>query len=158
MRQHKTRMIMILTVGLSIFLLTLGCGKPKKVIIAHPSPEYRHPPPAKKGPPPWAPAHGHRAKHKYYYYPSPHVYYDTGRELYFYLEGDNWRFGASLPTGIHIALSDHVTLEMDTDKPYKFHSDVIKKYPPGQMKKKKKGKGKKKHKDKGKGKDKKKWD
>ena len=47
---------------------------------------------------------------------------------------------------------------MDTDKPYKFHSDVIKKYPPGQMKKKKKGKGKKKHKDKGKGKDKKKWD
>jgi hypothetical protein len=107
------------------------------------------PPPAKKGPPPWAPAHGYRAKHRYYYYPSSYVYFDTGRKLYFYLEGDNWRFGASLPSGIHVDIGDHVTLEMDTDKPYEFHSHVVKKYPPGQIKKKEKAKGKKKHKDKG---------
>jgi hypothetical protein len=150
MRQYQKEIKVALVVGLSLLFVALGCTKSKTVIVEKPPPKYSPPPAAKKGPPPWAPAHGYRAKHKYYYYPSPHVYYDIGRKLYFYLEGDNWRFGVSLPTGIHIALSDHVTLEMDTDKPYEFHSDVIKKYPPGQMKKKKK------HKDKGKGKDKKK--
>lgn len=144
----------VLIMSLCVFFTVSGCGKSKTIIIEHPSSVYTPPPPAKEGPPPWAPAHGYRAKHQYYYYPSSYVYYDNGRQLYFYLEGDNWRVGASLPAGIHINMGDHVTLEMDTDKPYEFHADVVKKYPPGQMKKKEKVKGKKKHKNKRKNKEK----
>ena len=55
----------------------------------------------------------------------------------------------SLPSGIRVRLGDYVTLEMDSDKPYRHHAEVVKHYPPGQLKKK--------HKNKGKGK-KKKWD
>ena len=94
----------------------------------------------KGGPPPHAPAHGYRAKHKYRYYPSRYVYYDTGRRLYFYLSGDNWEVGASLPSHIRVGLGDSVSLELDTDRPYIHHKEHVKKYPPGQLKKKKKDK------------------
>ena len=47
----------------------------------------------------------------------------------------------SLPSSIHVDVNDYVNLDMDTDKPYKYDSDVVKKYPPGQEKKKSKGKG-----------------
>ena len=53
---------------------------------------------------------------------------------------------------MRISVNDFVTLEMETDKPYKYHNEVQKKYPPGQVKKKKieksKEKSKKKNKDK----------
>ena len=94
----------------------------------------------KKGPPAHAQAHGYRAKHQYRYYPSRSVYYDTGRRLYFYIKGDNWEIGASLPNQIRIGLGDSVSIELDTDKPYIYHSEHVKKYPPGQMKKKNKNK------------------
>jgi hypothetical protein len=96
----------------------------------------------KQGPPAHAPAHGYRAKHSYRYYPSSSVYYDTGRELYFYLKGDNWEFGASLPGNLRVQLGDYVSMELDTDKPYVYHADHIKKYPPGQVKDKDKKKKK----------------
>jgi hypothetical protein len=48
----------------------------------------------------------------------------------------------SLPSSIHIDVNDYVSLEMDTDEPYRYDSDVVNKYPPGQQKKKSKGKGK----------------
>jgi len=96
----------------------------------------------KKGPPAHAQAHGYRAKHQYRYYPSRSVYYDTGRRLYFYIKGDNWEIGASLPNQIRIGLGDSVNIELDTDKPYIYHSEHVKKYPPGQMKKKNKKKNK----------------
>lgn len=92
----------------------------------------------KGGPPEHAPAHGYRAKHKYHYYPDTHVYFDISRELYFYLEGDAWRVSASLPSSLHVQLGGHVTLELDSDKPYEHFKEHKKKYPPGQMKKKKK--------------------
>ena len=96
----------------------------------------------KQGPPAHAPAHGYRAKHQYRYYPSRSVYYDAGRELYFYLKGDNWEVGASLPGSLRVGLGDSVSIELDTDKPYIHHAEHVKKYPPGQMK----NKNKKKHK------------
>jgi hypothetical protein len=96
----------------------------------------------KKGPPAHAPAHGYRAKHQYRYYPSRSVYYDTGRKLYFYIKGDRWEVGASLPNRIRIGLGDSVKIELDTDRPYIHHSEHVKKYPPGQMKKKHKKKNK----------------
>jgi hypothetical protein len=96
----------------------------------------------KGGPPAHAPAHGYRAKHQYRYYPSRSVYYDTGRGLYFYLKGNNWEVGASLPSSLRVGLGDSVSIELDTDKPYIYHADHVKKYPPGQMKKKNKKKNK----------------
>jgi len=123
-----------------------GCAGGRVVVGDSPPPPG--PPAYEKGPPPWAPAHGYRAKYQYRYYPSSYVYYDTGRGLYFYYEGGDWRVGVSLPSHIHIAVGDYVTLEMDTDRPYRYHSDVVKRYPPGQAKDKGGGKGKGKDKDK----------
>jgi len=100
-----------------------------------------HPPDTKVkkgGPPPHAKAHGYRAKHTYQYYPSASVYFDAYRKVYFYLEGDNWRMSVSLPQNLRFRLGDHVTIEMDTDKPYTSYEEHKRKYPPGQLKKKKK--------------------
>jgi len=88
----------------------------------------------KAGPPSHAPAHGYRAKHQYRYYPSNSVYFDTERGLYFYIKGENWEVGASLPTKLMVNLGDYVNLELDTDKPYIHHNEHIKQYPPGKSK------------------------
>lgn len=106
----------------------------------HPHDVKKH---KKKGPPPHAPAHGYRAKYKYRYYPSSSVYYDDYRSLYFYLEGSNWRISASLPNSVQIGLGDHVSIEMDADKPYTYYDEHKRKYPKGKHKKKghKKNKG-----------------
>ena len=101
-----------------------------------------HPPVVKNGPPAHAPAHGYRAKHTYRYYPSCSVYYDCGRKIYFYLRGDRWEVGASLPSHLRLRLGDSVNIEMHTDKPYMHHSEHVKKYPPGQLKRKHKNKHK----------------
>jgi hypothetical protein len=92
------------------------------------------------GPPPWAPAHGHRAK-QYQYYASAQVYFDVERKIYFYYSDGDWRVSASLPDSIRVNLGEYVTLEMGTDQPYIYHSDVVRQYPPGQSKGKGKGKG-----------------
>lgn len=98
----------------------------------------------KGGPPSHAPAHGYRAKHKYRYYPDCSVYHDTDRDLYFYLKGDNWEIGASLPSNLRVRLGGSVSLEMDTDKPYTLYAEHRTKYPPGKSKKKHKKVSKKK--------------
>lgn len=95
-----------------------------------------------QGPPPWAPAHGYRAKHRYRYYPDSYVYYDSGRRLYFYSSIGDWKAAVALPSSIHIDLDRYVVIETDTDRPYVYHSDIVKRYPPGQMKKSGKSKGK----------------
>jgi hypothetical protein len=84
----------------------------------------------RQGPPPWAPAHGYRAKHHYYYYPGSQVYFDVGRKIYFYPFNGDWRVCATLPVGIRIDTRNYEVLDMDVDKPYVYHSDVAKKYPP----------------------------
>jgi hypothetical protein len=91
----------------------------------------------KGGPPPHAPAHGYRAKYQYRYYPSSSVYYDTGRKIYFYLHGENWRVSASLPNNLRVKLGEFVGIEMNTDKPYTHYKEHKAKYPPGQLKQKK---------------------
>jgi len=127
-------------------LYTAGCtAKRVKVVYeedgnsGYSEVDHKH---KKKGPPAHAPAHGYRAKHQYRYYPSRSVYYDTDRGLYFYLKGDNWEVGASLPNHLRIGLGDSVKIDLDTAKPYTHHAEHVKKYPPGQMKKKNKKKNK----------------
>ena len=104
------------------------------------------PKPKKGGPPAHAPAHGYRAKHQYRYYPSSNVYEDTERGIYFYLKGDNWEVGASLPLPLREGLGASVSLELDTDKPYIHYAEHVKKYPPKKSKTKKKNKWAKKKK------------
>lgn len=138
MKRSKT--IIVLLLGLVILVAIWGCEK-SRVVIIEDRPVYRVPSP---GPPPWAPAHGYRAKYRYYYYPSAYIYFDIERKLYFYYAGDQWKVSVSLPPEIRINLGEYMILEMDTDKPYTFHADVVKWYPPGHLKKsgKEKGKGK----------------
>ena len=125
-------------------LFTIGCAgsKFKVQYEKKDKPDYskadhKHKP-KKGGPPAHAPAHGYRAKHHYRYYPSCSVYYDSGRKLYFYLKGDHWEIGTSLPGHLVESLGDYVSLELDTGKPYTYHADHVKKYPPGKKKKKNK--------------------
>ena len=140
------RIAIISAVGMT-FLMTIICCRSSEVIIRT-GPDVRAnkeapPPPQKNGPPPWAPAHGHRAKYRYRYYPNSQVYFNENRGNYIYYRNGNWEVSVSLPDRIRIEVNDYVTLEMDTDQPYRYHDDVNRKYPPGQMKKDKdKGKGK----------------
>jgi outer membrane lipoprotein SlyB len=83
------------------------------------------------GPPPWAPAHGYRAKHRYRYYPSSYIYFDVDRGIYFYRSGGEWVSSAWLPRDVYLDREDYVTLEMDDDNPYRYHRDVVERYPPG---------------------------
>ncbi len=99
----------------------------------------------KHGPPNHAPAHGYRAKYQYRYYPNYSVYYDTTRKLYFYLKGDNWEVGVSLPSNIRMEFGDYVSLEMDTEKPYVHYNEHVKNFPPGHLKQKKQKKQAKKY-------------
>ena len=128
--------IIAIILALSCALFLINCNGTRIAVEKGPS----HGSHVKKGPPPWAPAHGYRAKYKYRYYPSSHVYYDTGRGLYFYYSDGDWRVSVSLPSIIRIDVNDFVALEMDSDKPFKYHSEVGKKYPPGQVKIKNKNK------------------
>lgn len=97
--------------------------------------EDRGPGAKRGGPPPWAPAHGYRAKHVYQYYPAVGVYYDVSTRMYFYMNGGSWQMAAALPPTIAIAGIESVSVELDTDKPYLYVDEHMKKF------KVKKGKG-----------------
>ncbi len=138
------RLFIGLTIGFFIVsaIFTVGCTARKIKVVyekdgksGYSEVGYKH---KKEGPPPHAPAHGYRAKHQYRYYPSCSVYYDYGRKIYFYVKGDHWEVGASLPSHLRISLGDSVNIELDADKPYIHHAEHVKKYPPGQLKNKKK--------------------
>ena len=116
-----------LRVSSGFVTLTMGEDQPYRyhpqVVATHPGGRK-----ARQGPPPWAPAHGHRAKHQYRYYSADQVYFDPGRGLWFWLEAGDWRVGASLPAGFRLGGSP-VSLGMDVDQPYQFHREVIRYYP-----------------------------
>ena len=92
------------------------------------------------GPPPHAPAHGYRAKYHYKYFPSAQVYFDASRNVYFFLDGNQWRMSVSLPDRLRLKIGEYVEISTDTDKPYEKFNVHKKKYPPGQLKKDKKWK------------------
>lgn len=129
--------------GLVIIMSFNGCTSTR--VVVQTGPDYEESSPdsysrEKTGPPPWAPAHGYRAKHRYRYYPAVQVYYNVNQGSYIYYENGRWEVSVSLPQRIKINVNDYVTLEMDTERPYAYHHDVVKKYPPGQAKKYKKKK------------------
>jgi hypothetical protein len=137
MKKNSLKLILVLSLGFLQLCLLPSCAvKRGGVTVGSPAP----PSPKKSGPPPWAPAHGHRAKYRYRYYPNHYVYYDVERRVYFYIEGEGWRVSAQLPRSIHIEYADYVTIEMETGKPYEYFYAHKKAYPPGQAKKNKKHK------------------
>ena len=138
--------------GIGFFLLFFlnACQTPGgNVVLNWPSsPPERNEAPAGEvsrhpggGPPPHAKAHGYHRKFGYHYYPNAEVYYDEGRKVYFYLDGNEWRMEVSLPGSLRVRLGDYVEIEMDSDKPYTEFAEHKSKYPPGQLKKKHKSKG-----------------
>jgi len=76
-----------------------------------------------------APAYGHRRNfHSYQYYPYADIYFDTGRNMYFYLNNHGqWSFSINLPIHLHSRLDrGYVEIEMEADRPYlkhKFNKD-----------------------------------
>ena len=147
---HNMTKKLIFGLVLSFFtvatIFTLGCSAKKIKVVyekeggrGYSEGSHKH---KKGGPPPHAPAHGYRAKYRYKYYPRASVYYDYGRKIYFYIKGDRWEFGASLPSHIGVSLGDSVIIELYTDKPYIHHADHKKRYPPGHLKNKHKKKQK----------------
>jgi hypothetical protein len=122
----------------ALFFVSLsGCRTAGTIFIGNtlpgPGPSYD------EGPPPWAPAHGNRAKHTYRYYPYHGIYFEERTGVYFYMSDGRWQMSANLPVSIRITVKDFVTLDMDSERPYDYHNDVVKRYPPGQQKNKGKG-------------------
>jgi len=80
-------------------------------------------------PPPWAPAHGWRAKHHYVYYPSAQVYYAPETRMWFWLGGDGWQVGASLPLALQgFVRTGGIRIGLDVDRPYLRNSYVVSRY------------------------------
>lgn len=155
MHREKTYELGTLVLVIFLFISFSGCRTGGSVYVGNvPPPPVPAPAPSydNGGPPPWAPAHGYRAKHTYRYYPNEGVYFEAKTGAYFYLSDGRWRMSVSLPSSFRITVDNFVTLEMDSDRPYEYHSDVVKKYPPGQQKKnnKSQNKGNKKGNNKGK--------
>lgn len=96
--------------------VSVGGGAPPPVVVEAP----------RGGPPPWAPAHGRRgmeARYRYYYYPSSGVYFNIATGSYFYMNGGNWQMTMSLPTTVILDRGDYVSLELETDQPYRFYDE-----------------------------------
>lgn len=131
--------VVALLFGLSVLAMsTVGFAQSGSVSIQWGDPPVPSPPPPppgpvyhqQEGPPPHAPAHGYRAKHQYRYYPYQNVYYEPARGAYFYMSGDGWSFGASLPTHLTVAsLGTYVSIGLDSEHPYDYNHDHVRKYP-----------------------------
>lgn len=76
-----------------------------------------------------APPRESQVRHQYRYYPESAVYMDTGRRLFFYQKGGKWLSTTILPASLQVDWKNYVVLDLETDKPYLFHSEVAGKYP-----------------------------
>ena len=77
-----------------------------------------------------------RTIHRYHYFPGARVYYHPTRRVYFYLDGGVWLSAPILPPHIHIDLDHFIHIDIDGPKPYIYHRDHLRRYPPGLRKEK----------------------
>jgi hypothetical protein len=82
------------------------------------------------GPPPWSHGHWFHRSRAYYYYPESDVYYRPADHMWFYEDGNVWRTSPVLPARVRIDFGRCVTLHMETDRPYRYHRQVVTYYPP----------------------------
>lgn len=127
------KQVVLLSV-LSLFLFT-GCHGVGGGVRVDAGSHYSH-----HAPPSHAPAHGRRDHYRYNYYPTAEFYFDTGRNMYFYLDsGGRWSFSVNLPLHLRSHLHDgYVEIEMEYDRPYLRHKDHKNKYKKHKYKNKKK--------------------
>jgi hypothetical protein len=57
---------------------------------------------------------------------------DTSRKLFFYHAGGKWAATTLLPPTVQVDWKHYVTIKMGTDKPYRNHQDIMRRYPPSQ--------------------------
>jgi hypothetical protein len=76
------------------------------------------------------PAYQPRENRRYRYYPDANVYYWPDRNIWFVMTDGGWRSVNKLPRDYNNRLGDWSDLELDTDEPYKYNRDHVKKYPP----------------------------
>jgi hypothetical protein len=69
-----------------------------------------------------------KKRYFYYYYPASYVYYSKDRQMYYYLENDDWKICAFLPSNFKKNLGKRIRLDTDTNKPYLYHNQHIKKF------------------------------
>lgn len=107
-----------------LFLLT-GCVGMGGGLIVDTSYTYSTP-----IPPAHASTYRRSNQYSYYYYPSAEFYFDTGRNMYFYLDsGSQWQNSVQLPLRLRSHLSSsYVEIEMDDDRPYRRHDFYRNKY------------------------------
>ena len=79
-----------------------------------------------------------KKRYYYYYYPASYVYYSKDRQMFYYLENDDWKICAYLPKNYKKNLGKHVRLETDTQKPYLYHEQHIQKFRQKESEEKKK--------------------
>jgi hypothetical protein len=70
-----------------------------------------------------------RGPRQYQYYPEAQVYFDPGRQLYFFMQANRWLAQAFLPPEIKVHVGSPVVVDLDTDQPYDYHSQVREYYP-----------------------------
>lgn len=68
--------------------------------------------------------------HRYYYYPNAEIYFDVGRNMYFYLNSaGTWSFSVNLPIHLRSHLHNaYIEVEMEYDRPYLRHKYYKNKY------------------------------
>lgn len=66
--------------------------------------------------------------YQYQYYPEQDVYYDTGRQVYYYQSQNNWETTTTRPRDL---ATDAVglLLNLATDQPYRYHREIVREYP-----------------------------
>jgi hypothetical protein len=78
---------------------------------------------------PWSPRPGQQSRYKYQYYPDTEVYYEPGREVFFYQDQGRWIKAPTLPRELRGQLGEFVIVEMYSDDPTVFHADVLRRFP-----------------------------
>jgi len=79
---------------------------------------------------PWQPLQGQMA-YQYRYYPSASMYYDEGRNLYFYQQNGQWVQTQTIPSGLQTLVNSYVPMQMNTNLPYTYHPQVSQTYTVG---------------------------
>ena len=84
-----------------------------------------------------APEYDHRLKRRYRYYPDANVYYEPEQNVWFFPSNGGWKSQKKLPRDYNDRLGDGTDLELDTDRPYQYNRDHVKKFPPRKYRNKK---------------------
>lgn len=70
-----------------------------------------------------------RTKHAYVYYGDREIYFRPETKTYYWRENDRWQSGIELPAASRsYVTSGGLTVELDTERPYEQHADVVTRY------------------------------